>query len=229
MSKFKTAFAFIFGVAVGGIGAWYYINEKYAKRSEQEILSVKESYRNHEKALKERIEELEEQLNREEMDENPETPNSTVLVAGKVEDKEDVVEFARGRKYTQYAPAPVEKNNELTDEEKKEEANKLAKLVKDSGYVPADDETYVISPEDFGEENYYAWVSLTYYADGILADDNGVIIDNVEEMVGDALDHFGEYEEDSVYCRNDAKRCDYEILKDLRRYADVRKNFPPNM
>lgn len=33
--------------------------------------------------------------------------------------------------------------------------------------------------------------------------------------------HFGEYEEDAVFVRNDAKKCDYEILKDLRRFCDV--------
>lgn len=225
MSKLKTAFAFIFGAAVGGAGVWYYINEKYIKCSEQEILSIKESYHNHEKALEERIKELEEQL--EGLDENPETPDPTVLVAGKVEDKEDVVEFARGRKYTQYTPSPVEKNNEQADIDAKEAADKLAKIARESAYTA--DETYVISPDEFGEEDDYAQVSLTYYADGILADENGVIIDDVEEIVGDALDHFGEYEDDSVFCRNDPKRCDYEILRDLRRYADVRRSFPPNI
>ena len=39
----------------------------------------------------------------------------------------------------------------------------------------------------------------------------------------------GEYEDDSVFVRSDAKRCDYEILKDLRDFSDFKKkNFPPN-
>lgn len=71
--------------------------------------------------------------------------------------------------------------------------------------------------------------SLTYFADGILADECGEIVDDVEEIIGDGLDHFGEYEDDSVFVRNDAKRCDYEILKDLRDFSDFKKkNFPPN-
>ncbi len=76
------------------------------------------------------------------------------------------------------------------------------------------DAPYVIPPYEFGELDKYAQISLTYYADGVLADEDGEEIDNIEEIVGDALSHFGEYEEDSVYVRNDAKRCDYEILKD---------------
>ena len=47
--------------------------------------------------------------------------------------------------------------------------------------------------------------------------------------IGDALDHFGEYEEDAVFARNDAKRCDYEILKDERTYAEFRKTLPTNI
>ena len=72
-------------------------------------------------------------------------------------------------------------------------------------------------------------ISLTYFADGVLADEYGVIVDNVEEIVGDGLNHFGEYEEDAVYVRNDAKRCDYEILKDERKYAEFRKTLPTNI
>lgn len=81
---------------------------------------------------------------------------------------------------------------------------------------------YVISPEEFGEKDGYETVSLNYYADGVLTDDDDEIIDDVDTIVGsESLTHFGEYEEDSVFVRNDAHRCDYEILKDLRRYSDV--------
>lgn len=88
---------------------------------------------------------------------------------------------------------------------------------------------YVISPDEFGELEDYTKVSLTYFADGVLADECGEIVDDVEEIIGDGLDHFGEYEDDSVFVRSDAKRCDYEILKNLRDFSDFKKkNFPPN-
>jgi len=86
---------------------------------------------------------------------------------------------------------------------------------------------YVITPEEFGEFKDYEKFSLTYYADKVLADENDELIDDVEEIVGfDSLNHFGEYENDSVFVRNDAKKCDYEILLDLRKYSDVYKNIP---
>ena len=60
-------------------------------------------------------------------------------------------------------------------------------------------------------------------------DENGVIIDEPKDIVGDALNHFGEYEEDSVFVRSDPKRCDYEILRDLRSYAEFRSTLPPKI
>ena len=83
------------------------------------------------------------------------------------------------------------------------------------------DRPYVIPPEEFGELDYNM-ISLTYYADDVIADDNNEIIDHIDETIGnDAINHFGEYEDDSVYIRNDALECDYEILRSEREYSDV--------
>lgn len=83
-------------------------------------------------------------------------------------------------------------------------------------------EPYVISPEEFGEVENYDKVSFTYYADGVLADEYDEVVENVDEIVGEeSLTHFGEYEDDSVFVRNDKLKCDYEILLDQRNYYDI--------
>jgi hypothetical protein len=120
----------------------------------------------------------------------------------------------------------------MTEEEKKE----YTKQVDDLGYsgnlsVNEDDEEkemddtrepYVIMPDQFSEYADYDTISLTYYADGVLADDMDDVIEDIDEVVGeDSLNHFGEFEDDSVYVRNDERKCDYEILRDNRNYADV--------
>lgn len=80
---------------------------------------------------------------------------------------------------------------------------------------------YVIPPEQFGDNEDYEQISLTYYADQILADENDEIVEDVEETVGfESLSHFGEYEDDSVFVRNDERKCDYEILLDQGFYSD---------
>ena len=48
-----------------------------------------------------------------------------------------------------------------------------------------------------------------------------------EESVGkESLTHFGEYEDDSVFVRNDNLKADYEILADKRTYAELLKEKP---
>ena len=85
------------------------------------------------------------------------------------------------------------------------------------------DAPYVIAPEEFGELDDYETETLTYYKDKVLADDWDNKIENVDDLVGEeSLTHFGEYEEDSVYVRNDTTKTDYEILLDERNFSDVR-------
>lgn len=82
---------------------------------------------------------------------------------------------------------------------------------------------YVIPPDALGDCDYEI-VSLTYYADKVLTDDMNEPIEGADYIIGsDALNHFGEYEHDSVCIRNDKLKRDYEILLDEDNYADVIK------
>ena len=88
---------------------------------------------------------------------------------------------------------------------------------------------YVIPPEEFDTIAGYEAISLTLYADGTVADDddNAMSEEDIEETVSrESLKHFGEYEQDSVFVRNDDMRTDYEILLDERRYESVLKSKP---
>lgn len=112
-------------------------------------------------------------------------------------------------KYESYAKRYLSDQDEKPEQKVKKEEEKVEK-------------PYVISPDEFGEIDEYETISLTLYADNVLADDQGNVIDDVEETVGeDSLNHFGEYEEDSVFVRNDERRCDYEILADALTYEDA--------
>jgi hypothetical protein len=92
---------------------------------------------------------------------------------------------------------------------------------------PSKDEPYVITPEEFGEIDEYETITLTHYDDGVLTDDADEPIEDVASMVPvDYAMHFGEFEDDSVHVRNDSLKCDYEILRDQRKYTDVCKPTP---
>lgn len=113
----------------------------------------------------------------------------------------------------------------------KADVTEYASVLRKAGYARESEkrepgQPYVITPDEFGEKDGYDQISFTYYSDGVLANDANEVIEDVEEVVGDALSHFGEYEEDSVFVRCDRLRCDYEILLDRRRYADVFRVHP---
>jgi hypothetical protein len=83
-------------------------------------------------------------------------------------------------------------------------------------------EPYVIPPEEYGEKEGYDLIELTYWEDGVVTDDLDEPIYDIERTIGyDSLRHFGEYEEDSVFVRNDKRRADYQILYDGRKYSTV--------
>lgn len=82
---------------------------------------------------------------------------------------------------------------------------------------------YVISPEDFDEIDYET-VTLYYFADGVLTTMNNEVIepDEIDNLIGEhSLTTFGQYEDDSVFVRNDNLKTDFEILKDNGRFSEV--------
>ena len=83
----------------------------------------------------------------------------------------------------------------------------------------------VIEPEEFGEQEGYQTVSMTYYEENkVLVDETyNEVVENVEELVGiDFATHFGEYEDDSVHVRNHSLETDFEILKVERAYSETK-------
>ena len=124
---------------------------------------------------------------------------------------------------------------EILEEEKEElqtEVEKLGYFYSDEG-VTVDKYTvevepgkesiapYIITPEEYGEDEDYEIKSLSFYSDFILSDDEGMIVGDPGDIIGDALTHFGEYDDDSVYVRNENYKCDYEILKIEKTYDEV--------
>jgi hypothetical protein len=142
-------------------------------------------------------------------------------------------EIARMREYYLGKVEPVEEDAEQSEEHsvaKQPDILEYANKLTDLGYTNYSDPNQtkaakvirVISQDEFDEKDGYDAISLTYYSDGVLADDYDEIIDNADEIVGkDSLACFDDRAQDSVYVRNDTLRRDYEILRDVRRYEDV--------
>ena len=83
----------------------------------------------------------------------------------------------------------------------------------------------VISPDEYGEEEYYTQIEFVYCADDIVLNEDQEVVEDPEKYIGDALNHFGEYEEDSVYVRNDKLKSYFAVLKDFRKSTDFPKRY----
>lgn len=200
MNKLLCVLSFAAGAATGAIVMHRYIYDSYMKKTQEEVDSVREAFeKRYEELKKEGSETLE-----------------------KMEDAtKKMVEAARNK------PGIVE----YTERIKKEGYVDYAKTTKDG--QPAEEEEVVerpivISPDVFGEDEDYATISLTYYeGDDVLTDEDDNIVDDVAGIVGtDFADHFGQYEEDSVYIQNDMKKCYYEILRTYTEYEAVVQKKP---
>lgn len=79
------------------------------------------------------------------------------------------------------------------------------------GTKATETDVIIITPDEFGSDPEYDTVSWEYYAgNAVLTDERG---DRVDDFPIDVSMHFGEYEEDVVYCRNYRLKLDYEIIR----------------
>ena len=194
----KVIFAFVAGVVVGAAASCKYFKTKYEKRYQRERDSLIEYFGGNK-------------------------PEDIVTVKEPVEHT------------TKSDSKPQVTQRDISDYEAR---------IKNSGYTdytefsrkeqPKPEVTYkkpyLIPPEELGgtegDEDYNVY-GFTYYADGVLADDADMMVEDIENVVGlDFADYFGEYEDDAVHIRNERLRCDYEILRDLRKYSDVLEDKP---
>lgn len=202
--------AFMLGAGLGSLLTWKIIEKKYKQLAEDEINSVRQYYKSRLAVLADDIQ-----------------PSN--------DKPADKVKMSR---------------NDFIAKTTDEEVEKYTGLLKDSGYTNEEIENllndpdvslehngdnyeiflephrdkvqpYVIAPEEYGDREDFDTKSWTYYSDFVLVDEEGEIVVDPESIIGDALAHFGDYEDDSVYVRNEETECDYEILKHEKTFSEV--------
>lgn len=153
------------------------------------------------------------QLAQEEIDSVKEEFRKDVKKEVEPEEKQEIEEPEEEQEENE----EMDKYKKLVRDYRKESTMKKKEEDKDMEY----DIPYVIPPEEFDTLDNYEVISLTYYQDGVVTDDAGEPMsdEEIEAAIGhDSLNHFGEYEEDSVFVRNDERQTDYEILMDADYY-----------
>ena len=191
----KNLLYFVAGAAIGSVVTWKLIEKKYKDLADEEIESVIETFKNRKPRITK--------------DEVKETVEK--VINKWKEPKETVEDIVTAEGYS------IENEEEIDEDD---ESNYTVNVDNGIDVVTP----YVITPEQFGEYNEYGTKTLTYYADNVLTDeiDNPITSEEMVTMIGpDALDHFGEYEDDSVYIRDEMNEMDYEILKSEKKFSEI--------
>ena len=210
---------FAAGAAIGSVVTWRIVKTKYERIADEEIESVRDEYGRLMKLMRKEIEACRNVIdtNKNEADENEDDesyPDDDDR--GFTEHEQEMID------YYKLTSAYRSKDNE--DDEN---GNKNEGKGDGEDEVPYINGPYVISPEEFSSSPPgYNAQPLDYFADGILADSWGVELDIDESIGDDAINHFGDYDDDIVYVRNERNEIDYEVTRDPRTYDEAIRTNP---
>ncbi len=198
MKLFKGLCIFAAGTLVGAAVAAKAVREKYQQEAEEEIAEMREYYRELKKEAT-KVDSTEDDT-KEESKEDFRPIEELAEAEGIIKDKGYV-------NYTNYNDTDYNENN------KEEQVD--------------EDDIYIIDPEEFGGENgEYDTSTLTYFKDGVLADEVDEIV--TYNIIGgeENLQPFKDYPDcTAVYVRDDNIMVDYEILRDPYQYDEYKMDF----
>lgn len=189
----------IISASFGVAGGYYLGKRKYLSMADKEIESVKKMYEKHYSNEKPVVQALKEEPKEVAKNDNANEDETLVKYknyAGLYGDNKEIASPIRSIK------TPEQKNN---------------KKVKKNNF-------HVISPEEYRDFEGEI-ITLIYYSDKVLADNDGNVIHNINEVIGpEALSTFGRYEDDCVYVKDDEQNVVYEIIWENKSYVAAHAN-----
>ena len=215
-NKVVGAVLFATGAVIGSVATWFAVKTKYEKIAQEEIDSVKVEF---DQLVKNRKKEMEIYHKIMDAKKNEETEEDDDSDEDDSEHEQTMIDYYNlTRNYSGSC-----------DEDDESDKNGEEGVERGEDEVSYINGPYVISPEEFNDRTDFSAQPLDYYADGVLADGWGVKMD-IEETIGEeSLNHFGEYDDDVIYVRNERTEIDYEVTKDPRTYEErIGSNPYPN-
>lgn len=225
------ALYFVGGVLVGGVvgslTTFFFAKRYFDKKNEEDIKSVIESFSNP-KPVEEKP------IDISESSDVPEKPKRNLPEA--VENDSytkymKLMKLMNNLGYTDYTKAEIDELSKTLSYHNYDDQDIRTKAIETTTGIPEetmdtvtwevnpDAKPVVISPEEFGDDDTYHRISLIYYADGYLCDEDDLPLDDPEDVVGPNIaSHFNEYEDDCAYVRNDKYHTYYEVLRSAKTF-----------
>lgn len=215
-------FLFTAGAVIGSVVTWKLVKTKYEQIAQEEIDSVKEEYASLMKLMRDKL-----KNSAVHPDESTETDENADDNYPDDDDRDLTPHEQEMVEYYKLTSKYRSNDNEKVSEENNKNNEEGGNGDEDDLGFPYINGPYVISAEDFNSSPPgYNAQPLDYFADGVLADGWGVVLD-IEETIGeDSLEHFGDDQDDILYVRNERNEIDYEVTRDPRTYDEVRRTNP---
>ena len=156
----------------------------------------------------------------EKMDKGQEVPELIEFEPKKTKEEMKKVKRKMVRDYSKFS------KEKLGDLAKKYIEEEPEELVVDTS------KPYIITAEEYEENDRFTKASLTYYLDDVLVDEDENPIPNQDDLLGpDALTQFGvkSNDPDIIYVRNEkiAGGMDYEVSRIAGNYSEIVLGLPP--
>lgn len=216
MNGIKNLLIFAAGAVVGGIVTWRIAKKTYEKIIADETEAAKKSAQDEIDIYKTQLEDKIDNYVKETSNSASEESENDDDEYEEVEEPEEEPEEDEDEDEEYYAEPRYRYNSYLNELEYFKGKGRTDEI----GHINV---PYIINETDVGDKMDYDLIHLTFYADHILTDDANLPIKDIDEIVGpEALKCFLNEFVNIVYVRNERLGCDFEICRDLRRYADCR-------
>ena len=192
----KKGFIFLGGLITGAVMTYFAMKNKCEEYIQNEIKDVKDELNNR----------------------HNDCVENDVIDVDETEEVKDTENVENHQEY-----------NELTNEYAPENEVEISEIEREDDPRFA----HIVTPEDFGSIEGYDYDSLYWHPNNVVTNNTDTeIIDSDElyNLVGmswsegtvgeDSLTHFGEYEDDTVFVRNNDLKCDYEILRTIEDFEE---------
>lgn len=201
-----TVFAFLFGLGVGAGSAYIYTKNKYEGLIEEEVSSARETYQRLAKELADKNEEEKKKMFTEYV-EHVETYTAEAPVGETIKPQgEETVKL--GTIDIKHGQTPNIEENIVKELKPDDISIKNERLNQNTPYE--------IDANEYGSIEEYNLVSLNYYSNEVITNDEEDVLEDPAVMIGQKLlDKLPIYENNGIYiayARNDVRRCDYEIV-----------------